>query len=458
MSFDRTQEPRPGAIREFRFPPTTRVSLDNGLQVLVATQRTLPLVTARVVVDAGATLEPAGEEGLATLTANALEGGTHRLDGQALAWELESAGLQLETWATWDGLSVSCTAVREQLPTALSLLAEIVRRPSFPPGEVERMRDEQLAELLQRQVEPRALADDMAARFLFTDECTYSRPLIGRRASVERFTADAVRRFHHARFAPASTTLVLAGAIDAAEAQALVAESFGDWRGDVAPAAPVRVEPRSRQRTLHLVDRPGAVQSELRFGHLGVQRSHPHFFSILVMNAILGGTFTSRLNLSLREKHGFTYGVRSAFAWRRAQGPFVIQTAVGTDVTVRAIEEAMREIDRLLTAGATHDEVDSARNYLAGVFPLELQTTEGIAGKLAEIASYGLSDDYFEHYRERISAVTLADVNAAARAHVRPEEMMVVVVGDAEELAEPLALAGVAPLVRHDAAAPAATH
>jgi zinc protease len=320
------------------------------------------------------------------------------------------------------------------------------------------MRDEQLAELLQRQVEPRALADDMAARFLFADGSTYARPLLGRRGSVERFDAEAVRRFHRERFSPASTTVVLAGAVDGAEARALVGETFGDWQGDVVAAPAVRVEPRSRDRIMHLVDRPGAVQSELRFGHAGVPRSHPDYFRILVMNGILGGTFTSRLNLSLREKHGFTYGVRSGFAWRRAPGPFVIQTAVGTDVTVRAIEEASREIERMLRDGATHDEVAAARNYLAGIFPLELQTTEHLAAKLADIAIYDLPDDYFEHYRERITAVTADDVNLAARQYVRPAEMTIVVVGDGEQLAEPLAQAGVAPVVRHPAAEVAAPH
>lgn len=456
MSFDRTQEPPAGPIREFDFPPTTRARLANGVRIRVATQRTLPLVTARVIVDAGASAEQGGEEGLATLTANALEGGTERLDGDGLAWELESAGLQLETWATWDALQLSVTAVGDQLPAALALLAEIVRRPAFPDAEVARMRDEQLAELLQRQVEPRALADDMATHFLFADRAPYSRPLVGVRESIQHFDAAAVRRFHARRFGPGATTVVLAGAVDPEQAERLVAASFGDWTGDVAPLEPVPVEPRSRERTVHLVDRAGAVQSELRLGHVGVERSHPDYFRLLVMNGILGGTFTSRLNMSLREKHGFTYGVRSGFAYRRAPGPFVIQTAVGTDVTVRALEEAAKEIDALLRDGVTEAEVSSARNYLAGVFPLELQTTEQLAGKLAEAVIYQLPDDYFVDYRERITAVTVDDVNRAARAHVRPAEMALVVVGDGQTLAEPLQQAALAPVVHHHGAVPAA--
>lgn len=453
MSFDRTQEPRPGAIREFGFPPSAGAVLANGLRVRVATQRALPVVTVRVIVDAGGALEGAGEEGLATLVANALEGGTERLDGEALAWELESAGLQLESWATWDALQLECTAVRDQLPAALALLAEIVRLPSFPAAEVTRLRDEQLAELLQRQVEPRALADDMAAHFLFAPATPYARPLLGRRESVERFDDAAVRAFHARRFAPGATAVVLAGAIEPAEAEALVAASFGDWQGEVPRGGAIAVEPRSRDRTLHLVDRTGAVQTELRIGHVGVARSHPDYFPLLVMNGLLGGTFTSRLNLSLREKHGFTYGVRSGFAHRRAPGPFVIQTAVGTDVTVRAIEETLAEVQSLLEAGATEAEVSGVRNYLAGIFPLELQTTEQLAAKLAEAVIYDLPEDYFARYRDRITAVSRDDVDRAARAHIRPDEFAIVVVGDAAALAEGVEAAGVAPVVRHEAAA-----
>jgi predicted Zn-dependent peptidase len=189
MSFDRTVEPQTGAIRPFRFPAVHRSALSNGLATLVAPRNALPVVTVRLTLAAGAAAERQGEEGLATLAANALEGGTRRLSGEALAWELERLGLQLETWATWDALHLSCTAVGDQLPAALALLAEVVRSPAFPEDEVARMRGEHLAELLQRQVEPRALADDMAAHFLFSDESPYSRPLPGRCAPSSSLTA-----------------------------------------------------------------------------------------------------------------------------------------------------------------------------------------------------------------------------------------------------------------------------
>ena len=456
MSFDRTLEPQPGAIRPFHFPATSRSVLGNGLTTLVAARNALPVVTLRLTVAAGATTEAGGEEGLATLAASALEGGTRRLSGEALAWELERLGLQLETWATWDALHLSCTAVGEQLPAALALLAEVARAPAFPDGEVTRMRGEHLAELLQRQVEPRALADDMASRFLFSEASPYARPLLGRRTALEQLDGRRIRDFHERGFTPGASALILAGDVDPDTAVALIEKSFGDWTGAVPQSPDVPAEPRLRDLNLQLVDRPGAVQSELRIGHVGVARSHPDYFSLLVMNAILGGAFTSRLNLCLRERHGFTYGVRSAFAFRRAPGPFIIQTAVGTEVTVHAIQETLRELEQLLNDGPTDAEVSSARDYLAGIFPLELQTTEQLAGKLAELVVHDLPDDYFEHYRARILAVTAGDVLRVARDHVRPAELTIVVVGEADALEPELAAAGLAPVVRHAAETAAA--
>jgi predicted Zn-dependent peptidase len=449
MSIERTREPAPGAIRPFHFPPLAHRSLANGLETLVATRNSLPVVTVRLAVAAGAATERDGEEGLATLTANALEGGTRRLSGAELAWELERLGLQLETWASWDALHLGCTVVRDQLPAALALIAEVVRTPSFPGDEVARMRGEQLAELLQRQVEPRALADDMAAHFLYSPASAYTRPLLGRRVALDALDADAVRAFHERSFAPAATAIILAGAVTAEAAAALVDASFGDWHGVGEANANTVAEPRAREVNLQLVDRPGAVQSELRIGHVGVARSHPDYFPLLVMNSILGGAFTSRLNLSLRERHGFTYGVRSAFACRRAPGPFLIQTAVGTEVTVRAVEETLREVASLRGDGVTEAEVAAARDYLAGIFPLEVQTTEQLAAKLAELVVHDLPDDYFEHYRARILAVTPGDVQRVAVEHIRPDELTIVVVGEADTLEAQLHAAGIAPLVRH---------
>jgi zinc protease len=452
---DRSVPPAPAEIRPFSFPAARRSSLANGLTVLSARHGRLPVVTAQLVIDAGAARDGRTSAGLAYLVANALDAGTTRRAGHELAWEFERLGLELTTEATWDAILVRLTTPRARLEPALALLAEVVRSPSFPDGEVERLRDEQLAEILLRAKEPRALASDMAAHFIFGEDTLYGRALIGAAAQVRGLGREHVANFHRRHFAPASAALLLVGDIDENEAQTLADRQFGDWTDSGAGAgAGVVAEYRApSETTVFLVDREDAVQSEIRVGHIGVARDHRDYFPLIVMNAVLGGAFTSRLNLSLRERHGFTYGVRSAFAFRRAPGPFVIQTAVATDVTARAVEEILREVKLMHADGATDDEVDNARRYLAGILPLELQTTEQLANRLADVIVFGLPEDYFENYRAHIDAVTRDDVARVAREQLRPDRLAIVVVGRTDAIADDMRALRCGPVQLHSVTA-----
>lgn len=454
---DRTVQPTPAPIRPFVFPPVRRRTLNNGLEVLSARHGRLPVVTARVVIDAGAAYEDPLEAGLAYLTANALDTGTEAYDAEALAWELERLGVELNALASWDALEVEVTAPVARLEPALALLAEVVREACFPETEVRRLRAEQLAEILQRAKEPRALANDMALRFIFGPDVLYGRPLVGTAPRVRELTRDDIVSFHEARFRPAAAAVLLVGDIDDAQARELARRHFGDWRVADAPAPPAGSPPVAQRRgtTMFVVDRPDAVQSEIRVGHVGVARGHEDYFPLLVMNTLLGGAFTSRLNLSLRERHGFTYHVSSGFGFRRAPGPFIVQTAVATDVTARAVEEILRELDLIREKGATDEEVDNARHYLSGVLPLELQTTEQLAAKLADLAIFDLPDDYFERYTERVAAVMPSDVARVAREHLLTDDLSIVVAGNAAAVAEPLRALGRGPVLESQAPEPA---
>ncbi|HEX6135265.1 MAG TPA: pitrilysin family protein [Longimicrobiales bacterium] len=446
----RTSPPAPAPIRSFRFPRVERQRLDNGIILYRAKCGDLPLVTVSAVVDAGAASELAGEEGLAWLTGNALEAGTARRTGEALAWELERLGAELETFTTWDALTVELTTRADRMPEALALLAEIVSEPAFPEHEVERLRNEQLAEILRRSTEPRGLADDAAARYIFAEHATYARPLIGVEARVQSFDGAAARRFHRRRFTPGSTAVVVVGAVEPGTVAQEVARAFGDWQGAHEAAPAPTTEARAARTTVFLVDRPSAVQSELRIGHVGVPRHHEDYYALLVLNTIVAGAFTSRLNITLREKHGFTYGVRSNFAFRRAAGPFVIQTAVASDVTARAVQETLHELRAIQQDGVSEDEVRAARDYLAGTFPLEMQTTEQIAARIAHLHTYQLGVDYFERYREQIGAVTRDDVVRVARDHLHLDRLSIVVVGNAADIEEGLRSLGFGDIVHHD--------
>lgn len=427
----REQAPAPGPVRTFEFPEVTQTTLANGLRVVHARHGRIPVVSAQLVIDAGAAAEPAAKGGLAQLTASALHAGTAQRDGGQLAWDLEQLGVQLQADVSWDAIEASVTAPALRIGEALELLADIVRNAAFPDAEIARLRAEQLADILQRHKEPRALASDVAGRCVFAPDVPYARPLIGTTPSVRDLAADDLRAFHRARFTPGNSALILVGKLSVEEAHALAERCFGDWQGSRTAAPEFDVQPLAAETTVFLVDRPGAVQSELRVGHVGVPRHHEDYFALLVMNTIFGGAFTSRLNMNLREKHGFTYGARSGYAFRRRPGPFLVQTAVGTEVTVRAVEEILRETERLRDEGVSDDEVANARDYLVGVMPLQMQTTDQLANALSDLVVFDLPVDYFRRYRERVAAVTAADVRRAAHAHLRPAELAIVVVGDA---------------------------
>jgi zinc protease len=435
---DRKRVPGPGALRPFHFPPIARGALSNGLPVLSARSGDFPVVTLALLLPAGGVHESAERAGLASLTSALLESGAGSRSAAEIADTLELLGVQLGVSTSWDVTEVELTGLVSQMDAATEVLAELVRAPAFPDEEVERIRGEHQAAILQRRAEPRGLANEMAARFIFSDHTPFSRPLDGTTRSLAGLTRQDIAQFHATRYTPFGATVVVAGDVDERRAEELAARAFGEWGGPAAEAARVVVEPRSRERRLVVVDRPGSVQSEIRVGQVGLARSTPDYFPVTVMNAILGGAFTSRLNLNLRERQGFTYGVSSGFAMRRERGPFLISTAVQTEVTAPALTEIWNEVEGIRSGPVRSEEVEDARNYLAGVFPLRLQTTDGVAARLAELALHDLPDDYFDSYRDRILEVGVADVERVAAEHLHPDEMAIVVVGDAEKILAPL--------------------
>ncbi len=430
---DRSQAPAPAPVRDFLFPSVLRDTLPNGLAVLAVPTGDLPVVTFQLVVHAGGEHDAAETSGLAYLTARALEAGTRTRSADRLAWEFEKLGAELEISVVWDYAALSVTAPADRAEAAVALLAEVVIDPAFAPSEVERLKHEQLAELLQREAEPRALANDQAIGFIFAPASPYQRPLHGLRDTVRSLDAQHVRAAHEMHWRAGNAALLGVGAIDQDTLRHLAGRHFGTWSGSAQPAHVSATSADSRAR-VHLVHRAGSVQSEIRVGHVGVPRKTRDYYALVIANSILGGAFTSRLNMNLREKHGFTYGVRSGFAFRKAPGPFMIQTAVATDVTARALDEIWKETTGLLQEGPTADELKSARDYLSGTVPLELQTTEQIADRASEIFVFDLPTDYFALYRAELRQVTPEQALNAARAHVRPTEFVVTIVGDAHVL------------------------
>jgi zinc protease len=433
-----TPRPEPTPPRRYHFPSFVRATLTNGVRLVVAPVPKLPLVSISAVVDAGATSEREGEEGVAALTAQLLLEGAAGMDGAALTDRFERIGTSVEAHADWDAATVTLTVLRGRLPEALSLVRDLLRAPEFPEREVTRLKDERLAELLQLHAEPGSLADEQFARSVYAPTARYATPAAGNAASVRALTRDAVQEFYTRRYRSSTTTIVLAGDVTVEDARKLVEHLFGDWQGGDAPATVRDIETAPQKRLVRIVAKADAPQSEIRVGHVGLPRRHPDYFAATVLNAVLGGLFSSRINLNLREAHGYTYGAFSAFEWRRAAGPFTIHTAVKSEVTGPAIREILKEIDGVRAAPISESELTLATSYLDGVFPIRYETTAAIAAALANLVIHELPDSYYDEYRAHVRNVTAQDVLRAAQQHLHPDRLHIVVVGDPDVVLGPL--------------------
>jgi zinc protease len=434
-----TPRPEPAAPRSYHFPRFERRTLANGLRIVVAPVSKLPIATVIAVVEAGAEVEPAGKEGVASLTARLLLEGAAGLDGAALADRFERIGASVEAHADWDVAAVSLTALTTRLAEALGLVRDLLRGPEFPEREVARLKEERLAELLQQRAEPRGLADEQFSRAVYQPTARYASPSDGDAPSVRALTRSDVRAFYDARYRPSATTLVFAGDVTMAQASVLADQLFGDWVGDRPVPASAGIDAAQSGRLVRVIAKSDAPQSEVRVGHLGLPRRVDDYFDTMVMNAVLGGLFSSRINLNLREAHGYTYGAFSGFEWRRAAGPFVVSTAVKSDVTGAAVQEILGEIERIRTEEISEDELTLATSYLHGVFPIRYETTAAIAAALANLVIHDLPDGYYDEYRDRVRGVTTAGVLRAAQVHLHPDQLRIVVVGDPAVIATPVA-------------------
>ncbi len=440
-----TTRPAATAPRPYRFPDFERAQLDNGLGVWLVPLPDRELVSVHLLNDAGAASEVEAQAGVAALTAQLLVTGTDRLDSAAFAETTERLGIEVSSESSWDSARAGFTALGTKLDEGLALLVEMLRTPRIEEREFDRIKAERLNDILQARADPGRLADESFLREVYAPGLPYGRLSAGTPESVGALTVEDVRAFHADRYAPNVADIVIAGAIDPPAALAAVEAHLGDWIGTGPGHRTLETAERGGRRIV-LVDRPGSVQSELRVGHLGIDRNHPRYFAATVLAALLGGVFGSRLNRRLREELGYTYGARSAFDPRRARGPFTATAAVQTEVTVDAIRELLGQLERIRAEPPTEAELAEVRNFLVGIFPLRFETTAGIAAAIEPLAVYDLPDDYWHTYRTHLESVTAADVHDAAVELVRPDEALILLTGDAATIREELDGAGLGPL------------
>jgi predicted Zn-dependent peptidase len=312
-------------------------------------------------------------------------------------------------------------------------MADIALRPTFPPPELERQKIERLTTLLQWRDEPRALASITFNRALFGDNHPYGRPSIGSEASIRALTVDDLRKFHATYFRPNNATLVVVGDVTPATILPRLEKAFGSWKAGAVTAPDVTAAAQVKGREIILVDKPGAAQTEIRIGRIGAARLSPDYHTLIVLNTILGGSFTSRLNTNLREVHGYSYGAGSRFDFRPVPGAFVASSAVQTAVTDSALAEIMKEL-RVIRTPASEQELGRARNYVALGYPGDFQTVGQLAGQLGGLVTYNLPENTFNRYIGNILAVGAEEVRQAAVRHIDPENIAIVLVGDRKQI------------------------
>lgn len=430
---DRTRPPRPDPMRQFRFPEFQVHCLENGLGVYLSRYPRAPLVHQILVLPGGGQQDPVDRAGLSTLTASLMDEGTARRGALEIAHQVEKLGGYLSSQADWDSMSASLGVQAKDGRNGLELLAEIASSASFPPREVERLRSQYLAELKRRQAQPSTLASDALFRNLY-GRTIYATPILGTPETVAAIRRPEILETAQREISPDGAALVIVGDLMPDTMFSLVEEAFREWRGQPR-LAPVTIDPPPQDdMQVCLIDRPQAPQTELWLGSIGVGRSHPDRAGLAVLNSLLGGKFTSRINLNLRERLGITYGVSTSFSQRRGPGPFVVAASVETDAVDSAVREILAEIRRLQDELVTKEELADTKSYLLGIFPYMLQRIEGLAARLADLAIHDLPRDYFPSYLRQIATVTRDELQILAQKHLYPDKMSVVAVGPRRQI------------------------
>ncbi len=430
---DRTKPPQPGPPPALRLAQIHHLKLSNGLSVIVLEKHNVPVLQMDMVVRGGSAYDPEGRSGLASLTTAMLMNGAGTRNALELADAIDYLGARINASAGLHFTSVSLSTPVDRIDSALALYSDVLTRPTFPGGELDRLRKERLTTLLQWRDEPRALASVIFNRILFGSHHPYGIPSIGEDKSLRSFQPEDLREYYGKYFHPANATLIVVGDVIVSSIQSKLEAAFGRW--EEGPVSLPEIEPAAqvKKRRIVLVDKPDAAQTEIRIGRIGASRLTEDYYPLVVMNTILGGSFTSRLNQNLREKHGYTYGAGSSFDFRPIRGPFVASAAVQTAVTDKALTEFMNELKGILRT-IPESELERAKNYVALRFPGNFQSVGQIASALEVLVQYNLPEDYFNKYIENVLAVTRKDVERVAKKYIDPSAVNIILVGDRKKI------------------------
>jgi predicted Zn-dependent peptidase len=444
---DITKPPELGPPPALDLPPIVTRKLDNGLSLMIVEQHDLPVADFIMLVRTGGEADPSRLGGLASLTADMLDEGTTTRNALQIADQTAFLGTDLSTSSGWDRSVISLHTTTAQMDSALALFGDVVLHPAFPKADLVRVRKARLTSLLQLEDYAPAIADRVFDRVVFGDRNPYGHPLTGTRETVTRIARSDIARFYSTYYRPNNATLIVVGDVQPDDVERRARALFGRWEQREIPATRYGPVPPERSRTIYLVDKPAAAQSSFRIGGVGVARSTPDYFAGEVMNTILGGSFTSRLNQNLRETHGFTYGAFSSFAMRREPGPFTAEAEIVAAKTDSALLQFLAELKSIRDT-VPETELTRAKQLLQLQLPGDFETTRSIASRLVPVAIYDLPLDFYNQYVGRIGAISQSDVLRVARQQIAPDSLDIVIVGDSKLVEPGLKALGIAPIER----------
>ncbi len=420
--------------QEIKLPEIKKETLDNGLKVIVIEHHELPVVAFRLVLKSGSAYDPPTKAGLANLTAGLLRKGTQTKDATQIAEEIDFVGGTVGAGANWDATFATCRVLTKYFDTGLDLLADIILNPTFKDDEIDRLRKQVLAGIMQKKDDPETVAEEKFRKFMF-GEHPYGQPLEGTEESIYGITREDIVNFHKTYYVPNNAILAVVGDIETDDVLEKVESKFGSWEMLEFFAPHFSQPPQIKGYQILLVDKPDLTQSYVNIGHFGIERKSPDYFPVRVMNYILGGGgFASRLMDEVRAKRGLTYGIYSDFDSYRLKGAFEVGTFTRIDSTLGAIQAILEQIARIRSEKVSEKELSDTKSFYNGYYPLRFETPEQIATQILDVEIYDLGDDYIKNYRKNMSAVTADDVLRVAKKYLDPDNIKFVVVSKADEI------------------------
>ena len=451
-ALDRTEMPGAAKSPTFSPPVPTRATLSNGMKVVIVEKPGLPVVAQGLLLRAGGITDPADKPGVSSLIAAMLAEGTATRTSRQISDEMEFLGSQMRASASREFATLSTETLTTHWQRALEIMADVAQNPTFPADEFDRVRNERLTDLSRIADSPQAIAGRASQALLFGAGTRYGHPLSGNEAAVKSCIRDDLASHHAAHYTPEGTTLMLVGDITRNDAIKQAEKAFGGWRSGAVTDSNGDADgtPDDGSTTIYLADKPGAPQSVIRAGYLTVPRHHPDYLALNLLNYILGGQFSARLNMNLRQDKGYSYGYMSSIDWLTGPSALTAGGSVQTEVTKESVSETIKEFGEIRSARpVTQEEFDDAINGILRGLPNQFETHGQVLNQLVRLVAFDLPDDYFSTYSEEVGKLTLADIHRVAEEHIKAGALKIVVAGDAERVEAEMQELGL-PLVRID--------